>query len=421
MFSCLALRSFLFTQALLVLKAARELYCLPIVQSRSQSTIIHGTMNPVLQLQEVCDHIMEHLYESPTALKACSLVCFIWTSSSQRLLFRDIIFHRRVVDIYTLSTTAEVDEAAACRRFCTVLKASPRLLSFVRRLRTSLQEEMVTQLSTVKFPNLQEIVLHRGGVTDESSSMAVAKIISLPSIRRVGLVFPFFRTVYDFARLFQHSTPRLESLFLHEIGFMSFLQDRTPPAPPRPIKQLHLSSYTTSKWIHDPLCPFDFSTLEYVECKRGFLNDADAVILDLSRSTLTRLNINPRVYHANHDFSKPRSASLARFAALTHLQISASCHDLTDIESLVRSLPPSNCLENLVLDIMYFERLDPQKRLSNLRNLGTALAGVSLPALRRIEIVLLSKPEALDSVTRNQVRATFGEFVAKGRVDVVLQ
>ncbi|KAJ6546091.1 hypothetical protein DFH09DRAFT_1321329 [Mycena vulgaris] len=50
-----------------------------------------------------------------------------------------------------------VNELGPYRKFCTFLKASPYRVPSVRRLRPSLEPEMVRQLSTVKFSNCRKL------------------------------------------------------------------------------------------------------------------------------------------------------------------------------------------------------------------------------------------------------------------------
>ncbi|KAJ7111379.1 hypothetical protein C8R44DRAFT_985518 [Mycena epipterygia] len=114
----------------------------------------------VLRVQELCDYIASFLHESRTDLKTCALTCSTLTSSAQRHLFHDIILNRDILDVDAFSFRPRFDEGDTCRRFCSVLQATPHLVPFVRRLRASLEEDVVEQLRKVDFPNLQDIVFH---------------------------------------------------------------------------------------------------------------------------------------------------------------------------------------------------------------------------------------------------------------------
>ncbi|KAJ6577749.1 hypothetical protein B0H19DRAFT_1062332 [Mycena capillaripes] len=123
------------------------------------------TGNATLQVQELCDYITAFI-QSPTDLKSCALVSHTFTSSAQRLLFHDVILNAGVSGMDEIHTQRDGgDEAAACRRFISVLHASPHLVPLVRRLRVGLEEVVVVQLSQIIFPNLRDIILHRNITT----------------------------------------------------------------------------------------------------------------------------------------------------------------------------------------------------------------------------------------------------------------
>ncbi|KAF8206998.1 hypothetical protein K438DRAFT_1962642 [Mycena galopus ATCC 62051] len=108
----------------------------------------------VLQVQELCDHIADHL-DMPTC-RDFALVSSQMVPSAQRCLFRAI----RLNPAGGSSTPNQAyDEAKACRRLCAILQASPHLVPLIRSLDVALEYDVLQLLLDAKFPNLQAINL----------------------------------------------------------------------------------------------------------------------------------------------------------------------------------------------------------------------------------------------------------------------
>lgn len=181
----------------------------------------------------------------------------------------DIILHPEFETIHALylETNWIPDrEVYTSRRFFSTLDRFAYIVPLVRHLQvTYTREEVVEQLSWVRFPNLEEIVFYRGtrDPATERSFAAMSEIIGIPSIRRVGLLFPLFGGVQDVARLFQHKH-HLDSLFCHRMEGAA----QTMSIPNRPtVKQLRIGEHFRNGLIE----PFDFSVLEDLELDVSFL------------------------------------------------------------------------------------------------------------------------------------------------------
>ncbi|KAJ7694348.1 hypothetical protein B0H17DRAFT_1199219 [Mycena rosella] len=375
----------------------------------------------VLQIQELCDYIAHFLDGSCTDLKSCALVSPRLSSAAQRWLFRDVTLLRGCASIdspYPHHQRNSDGEAAACRRFCSVLAASPHLLPFVRRLRVTFSHEAaVKQLSVVKFPNLAEVVFDRGlgACATQASLTAMADIIRLPSIRRVGLLQPTFQKLRDFSRLFAACTPHFESLYIHSLEVHSHPRDAVL-IPARPvITQLHLGSHRGDV-LQGALSIFDFSKLEELRCNIEFLCSHDAELLGPS---LTRLKINSS--SAVSPYCPPLLA-LKRLSGLKTLEIQVMCRAVADIDMVLARLPQLTRLELVTLEILHPELLDPRTRLLKLRHLGTAVAGTTLPPRARIQILLpvLTCHNPLRVEIQQQILATFAVFATNRQAEVIL-
>ncbi|KAJ7668182.1 hypothetical protein B0H17DRAFT_1088117, partial [Mycena rosella] len=150
------------------------------------------------------------------------------------------VLRRHNSDALSMKPLEIYDEAPVCKRFCAVLKTSPQLIPVVRRLRASLEPEVLRQLSPVEFLNLRTLVFHRGhggDASDESIALA-SHLLALPFLRRVGLIFIRFGTLHDLGRLFQGCNPSLDSVILDQAVDLDISANphRTNSVPPKRIR-----------------------------------------------------------------------------------------------------------------------------------------------------------------------------------------
>ncbi|KAJ7469772.1 hypothetical protein B0H11DRAFT_2283701 [Mycena galericulata] len=370
----------------------------------------------VLSIQELCDQIIDLLATSSADLKSCALVFpGPMTFSAQRHLFHDIVLLpgcRKVDDLYPSGRRKMSGEADACARFCSVLEASPHLVPLVRRLRvTSRKQDVMYPLSRVPFTNLEEIFFYRGfgGTPARPLLDAMAVLITLPSVRRVGLLFSRFDAA-DLSLVFHHK-PHLDSLFC----WMLTGTDRVDKQEFRTtIKKLQLRLYEGSGLIDS----FDLSTLDELEFDMQFLNSEDAQSLKYAGGSITRMKIHGR--QVNRTLSTSRLPLLQNLTALRSLEINVARHDISDIDMLLAWLPPTNRLEILVLEILSLDRTEPTFRRRQLARLGTAIAAASLPALHRVDIRaswLVSRTDPVE--IQNDILAAFSVVAARDQVEVV--
>ncbi|KAF7348769.1 hypothetical protein MVEN_01396400 [Mycena venus] len=329
------------------------------------------------QVQELCDHITAFI-QSSAELRSCALVSHTFASSAQRLLFHDIILSPGISGINDIYAQHYRDDAAICGRFISVLHASPHLIPLVRRLRVALDERVV-QLSQIKFSHLRDIVFHRNNAgtpqpANDAVCLAVAKMIALPSIRRLGLINAIFDNPQSFAQLCLDSTPQLESLFLYCVNVRTHSSDQTsPPARRASIQQLQLIDGRPPQWLLNPLSPFDFSQLTNVDLfSMRAMVPITIALIDGARSTITRLKLNADFF-AKYDQSN--LTMLATLPALQHLSVFCHGHLLEDVEMFLALLPTSNRVEFLELEINKGGQITAATWL----RLGRAVAAASLP------------------------------------------
>ncbi|KAJ7483925.1 hypothetical protein B0H11DRAFT_2019509 [Mycena galericulata] len=370
----------------------------------------------VLSIRELCDQIIDLLATSSTDLKSCALVFpGPMTFSAQRHLFHDIILLpgcRKVDELYPSEKDKISGEADACARFCFVLEASPHLVPLVRRLRaTSSKQDVMYLLSRVQFTNLEEIIFSKGfGRTPARPQLeAMAAIIALPSIRRVGLLFHTFDAA-DLSLIF-HRKPHLDSLFC---WMLTGIDRGDKQEFCTTIKKLQLRLYEGSGLIDS----FDLSTLEELEFDMQLVNNEDAEFLKHAGGSITRMKIHGR--QVNRTLSISRLHLLQNLTALRSLEINVARYDISDIDMLLARLPPTNRVEILVLEILSLDQTEPTFRHWQLARLGTAIAAASLPALHRVDIRaswLLSTTNPVE--IQSDILTAFSMMATRDQVEVV--
>ncbi|KAJ6566763.1 hypothetical protein B0H19DRAFT_1257950 [Mycena capillaripes] len=382
------------------------------------------TATNALKVQELCDQIASFLQESKWDLRACALVSPTFTSSAQRHLFHDIIFNRGSPDIDDIAILGRYDEAGACRRLCVVLKASPHLIHFIRRMRVSLELGVLKPLAEFEFPHLHDLVFHRrrGGPANEETVLLASKLIGAPSVRRVGLLCPIFNSMHDMGRLFEKHTPALDSIYLHQIAFTPTIMEAAP-AETKPMPSARVRVKTLRWGFHyqyenvqmlDPLFPLDLSAL--VELDFGTqLSPAVQKLVERTRLTIARLTVDAQSV-ANSDYNdNSQPMFLAHLPALSHLTLVSTGHQLEDAETLLAGLPPQNRLRSLTVQIKKMRQLTEVQ----VRPLGAACANlheactVTVWVRRFTSVMDVADVPAL-------VRTAFAELDESGRLQVVV-
>ncbi|KAJ6537699.1 hypothetical protein B0H19DRAFT_1180685, partial [Mycena capillaripes] len=361
----------------------------------------------VLQVQELCDYIVDFLHNHPGTLKSCALVSPRLASSAQHHLFYEIRFGNGV----------KWSDAGACQRFCAVLRTSPHLAPLVHRIRACFTPDVLGQLCEIDFPNLHELALFRP-LKDNLVASAVtqaARLIGRPSIRHLKLQDLIFTHVEDVAYLFQHCTHAVDSLALSHIRVNELstpLANNSHHSKLR-IKALRIDAIMSggsNLWLLDPLQPFDLSALEDLDFG-GVFSPSWLSLIASSRLSIRNLRIyaqdavNPR-YTKN-----PIPPTLmARLTALTHLTIGSLGEELQDVETLLDGFPPTNCLVLLRVEIMTRPRED------GLRRLGLVCA--SMECTVEVNLWRFMNNGLATGNMAGIVRTAFVELVSRGRLVV---
>ncbi|KAJ6468913.1 hypothetical protein C8R45DRAFT_1017830 [Mycena sanguinolenta] len=326
-----------------------------------------ATASSVLQIQELCDYIVDFLHRNSGALKVCALVSRPLVSSAQYHLFYEVRFGNGI----------KWNDGGATRRFCAIMRSSSHLRPFVQKIQASFTPDVLRHLCELVLPNLRELVLFRPikdniRVPNSTSVVYAALLISLPSIRYVKLQ-DLVLEIDNVAQLFEHCNPAFNALSVSHLNVSTFsatgMHSRRNKLK---IKTLNfdslMSTGSTHTWLVHFLTPFDFEELE--ELNLGTVSPALLKILHSSRQSIRKLQIYAQEVNLTYTQSPLSPAILAQLPALTHLTIGSLGTELKDVDTLLGGLPTPNGLKHLRIEIMTWPREN------DLRELGKACASI---------------------------------------------
>ncbi|KAJ7676972.1 hypothetical protein DFH06DRAFT_1291809 [Mycena polygramma] len=328
---------------------------------------------PALQVQEICDHIVDFLREDHPELASCALVSPVFTTSAQRHIFHEI-------SLIVSSDVGASKVARTSRVLHAVLLESLHLLRFIRRPNVAFDPDVLAFLTGVQFTHLETVflcgsvsILPRDGTCTTSSLAAL--LLAAPSVRMVKLTSIVFEDIAGFGALFHQCTTSLDSISMNYV--------KIPPSPEviaAVIPARELVKITTSQilnvrdaaWPAHPLCPLDFTALEELDVRGDVRGDNSPGILALrraARSTLHTLRFDARC-----------TTPILDLPMLKTLDVVAGFGNATpgvDVFSALAKEPVQFQLQHIRIRIAVFHTLDKE----SLRRLDTAIADLHFPLL----------------------------------------
>ncbi|KAJ6572468.1 hypothetical protein DFH09DRAFT_1312757 [Mycena vulgaris] len=229
----------------------------------------------VLQVQRICDYIIDFLHESPTDLKSCALVSQTFTSPAQHHLSREI----------NLETAWDsLDTPTPC--------------GLVRHLGISFDVAILAEIANIQFTHVDTLLLYGEMDPHQLARIIspVANLIGLPTLRMLKL-WRITLNMDNLQAMFGNragSPPALISL--DDVTLHSLRSPRAPLADPR-VPRVALTGMELSAlsplhpirqdlgWLLHPLFPFDVSRLNIV-C----VQHREAFFSVLRRKLATRQN-----------------------------------------------------------------------------------------------------------------------------------
>ncbi|KAJ6449397.1 hypothetical protein C8R47DRAFT_1204810 [Mycena vitilis] len=206
-----------------------------------------------LFVQELLDHCICFLQDSPSDLKICALVSRRWVNGAQSLLFRSIL----------------INTSHKCLQLQGISQSSPHLIRHLQRLiinPLSFTEEAFSAVGNFDFPNLRQLYVY--GATPYHTPTSIASLQAL--ISRPSLIHIIFQLdsapTPGFFALWDRCSPSLRHLELY-----FFYAPSTPyqpregrSLPPIPLQSLRIFMMWEDvvDWLTHPWGPFDVANLQ---------------------------------------------------------------------------------------------------------------------------------------------------------------
>ncbi|KAJ7059413.1 hypothetical protein C8F01DRAFT_1144400 [Mycena amicta] len=296
-----------------------------------------------LSVQELCDAIASFL-SARRDLYATALVSHVFASASQRCLFREVVLNQTTFDMEGLTADPDDDEAGKSAQLVQILRDSPRLLAYVRGIRLAFESDVLLPLHSLRFPNLREVVLHRRNSLhiDIGAVQLASKLLALPTIERLGLIYAVFWTADDLCTLLDLRTAHLTHVSL---VCLRLIQPHTPAAPlsSPALSTLHVVdngdlTLPHQKWLLlDASSLLDTSRLKELSAGNT-ITPLVARLLSQTRSTLTTLSIDAQ-HTVNATYTDTlRPDILTDFPELKHVILSTHASELPDVTLILSAL-----------------------------------------------------------------------------------
>ncbi|KAJ7085270.1 hypothetical protein C8R44DRAFT_821564 [Mycena epipterygia] len=362
---------------------------------RSGSTPVSSTLIqprcPALP-QELWNHILTFLRGYNADLTACSFVSRSLCAASQSHIFYSIaIFPSgKARQVGSRSGPDDAtDEVASCRRLRVILTESSHLLPHIRRIEMRLHPEVITEVLAMGLPRLEELHFHTRGfvpnLEDNARIKLAHRLMTLPTVRHVGLGGSV--QTREFLSSFFAGTPQQLQTLEISTTWLSQSDDQPPARTRQRIRNLLLLySPEMAPWLLDAACPFDLTHLTHANISSSMCPHV-ARILNNTRCSLQSLTLAP------DDVRK--YVALSIFPSLTEVHFDAPTQrGIAGILPLLETLDPANGVRDITITLATFGEQPKQRELKMaLRAFDAAFDDIHLPALRRVEIQVLSIAE----------------------------
>ncbi|KAJ6572017.1 hypothetical protein B0H19DRAFT_674952 [Mycena capillaripes] len=213
-------------------------------------------MNP-LSIQELVDHSIGFLYNSVSDLRACALVSRAWVDAAQSSIFRRI----------SIMHFGNVPHPSVWTRLKETLNTSPHLIRHIQQL-TVIPDEIslddFSALCNLPFTHLNRVFVFNYPHLSASIAESIQQLLSLPTIRRVGILCTFDDPT-TFLQIWDRCSPSIRHLeiYITEQSIPTVQPAAHHCSAPIVLESLRITSVEgLNGWLAHELCPFDFSILK---------------------------------------------------------------------------------------------------------------------------------------------------------------
>ncbi|KAJ7662579.1 hypothetical protein DFH06DRAFT_1190370, partial [Mycena polygramma] len=207
-----------------------------------------------LLVQEILDHCIGFLRDSPSDLKICALVSRRWVNGAQSLLFQKIL----------------INTSHKCLELHSVLQSSPHLVQHIQRLiinPLSFTDDAFSAVGNFDFTNLRQLYVY--GTTPYHTPTSITSfqaLLSRPSLIHIIFQLDTAPTPSFFA-LWDRCSPSLRHLELYFSYAPSapYQPRESRSIPPIPLESLRIMFMSRvedfADWLTHALGPFDVGNL----------------------------------------------------------------------------------------------------------------------------------------------------------------
>ncbi|KAJ6556520.1 hypothetical protein DFH09DRAFT_1491006 [Mycena vulgaris] len=306
--------------------------------------------------QELVNHIIDFLHDTPTDLKACALVSRAFVYEAQSYIFKELF-------IGHFGATKSI--GALWSRCQETLHASPHLIQHIHRLTIyppQMSIDLLSAICTFPFTHLKEIRVSPV-ILSHPIAIALQQLFGLPTLHFVAL-----RCLYNnpstLIEIWDHCAPGIKHLELRCLQTSSEAVHPTSHRWPAPIRLDSLRIVNPMIGLRGPpshaLCPFDYSGLR---------------VLSIIRAEVLRWpQITPALRTVEaFDFAVPPSGpmiDLSPFLSLVFLRISVE-GPYAWIMALktLSTIAPSNHIRKIVICGEFTDGIDAEELDSRLSSL----------------------------------------------------
>ncbi|KAJ7654910.1 hypothetical protein B0H17DRAFT_1338141 [Mycena rosella] len=343
----------------------------------SASTVRARTIaSYVLGIQEILDHTIDYLSDSPYDLTSCTLVATSWVSRAQRHIYRH------------LDLTPDADSGGDAveiklHRLTHTLERAPHLVPLIRDVSVPLNSPILPELACLPLTHLAELRLECtsypwAAPAQRSTIAPLQTLLRRPSLFRV-LLWGYLEPISILDVYFEGCSRNIQQLRLALDNLDAYpepcavLED-VPCAPGPKIALAHLSvPRELEGWMRGPRCPFSFAQLKSLEIRASdwaALQDSFALRLP----QLEFLWLTPFLFDSQVD--------LAVFPALKGLNVRLEdAAGLRALTALLARLSPRNDICHLAITFP----ADPTPHERVCREFDALSA---MPRLQSVEIYL---------------------------------
>ncbi|KAJ6525912.1 hypothetical protein DFH09DRAFT_1188174 [Mycena vulgaris] len=310
--------------------------------------------------QELVNHIIDFLDDSPTDLMACALVSRAFVHAAQSYIFEELSFGD-----YGPPRNKNTILWSRCQE---TLHTSPHLVQHIHRLTIHprpISLETVSAICNFPFTHLKEVYICHF-ILSPSFAIALQQLFSLPTLRFVSLE-GWYGDPSTFMQIWERCAPGIKHLGLRFSPTSTEAFQPTSHRWPAPIRldslQIMHRMIGLLDWMDHAFCPFDFSGLKVLSISSHAEVLRSSMIAPYLR-TLEALDFTASTYDDS-------MIDLSTFPCLVVLRISIHHGEFVwpMVLDTLSTILPSNSIRKIVIGGIFEDKIAAEELDSRLSSL----------------------------------------------------